>query len=94
MPKQLDNFLIQKIRKHHAQTVDDYFTMYGYQTNRVKVPNVSSRPYFNYVQTIDVNIKGGIPADQMERLKAVYNNGVTLWKSTATIGDYSVDNSP
>ena len=89
---------LKLLKEEHARVVDEYFTMFGYQTNRVKVPYVSSRPYFNYVKTIDVNIKGkdndGIPADQMERLKAVYNNGVTLWKSTATICDYSVDNSP
>ena len=82
------------IKKNYAVTVDDFFTMYGYQTNCVKIPNVSKRPFFNYVQTVDVNITGGIPADDMERLKQVYNEGVTLWKAGATVGDYSVDNSP
>lgn len=88
---------LRMIRKEYAKMVDDYFTMYGYQTNRVKIPNTFSRPKFNYVQTIDVNIApltGGIPCDDMVRLKKVYNDGVTLWASTATVGDYSVDNSP
>lgn len=88
------DFYMLKIRPEHAKTVDDFFTMYGYQTNKLKVPNVSSRPYFNYVQTVDCNITGAIPDDDMRQLKAMYNNGVTLWKSTATVGDYSVDNSP
>lgn len=83
----------EMIKERDAIIVDQFFTMYGYQTNRVKKPNVSSRPYFNYVQTIDVNIKGGIPADDMQELKSVYNNGVTLWKPSATVGNYSVDNS-
>ena len=87
-------FYIQTLRYDHAKTVDDFFTMYGYQTNEVKVPNVSSRPYFNYVQTVDVNIVGAIPSNDMARLKAVYNSGVTLWKASATVGDYSVDNTP
>ena len=87
-------FFIQTLRYDHAKTIDDFFTMYGYQTNEVKVPNVSSRPYFNYVQTVDVNIVGGIPSDDMKQLKAIYNKGVTLWKSNATVGDYSVDNTP
>ena len=84
----------QTIRREHARTIDDYFTMFGYQTNKVKQPNVSSRPSFNYVQTIDINIIGGIPSDDMEKLKAIYNGGVTLWKPTVTVGDYSVDNRP
>ena len=85
---------IRKIKKHQAKIIDDFFTMFGYQTNSVKVPNISSRPYFNYVQTKGVNIVGSIPNDDMRILKAMFDNGVTLWKSTATVGDYSVDNSP
>lgn len=88
------DFYIQSIRKEYAKTVDDFFTMYGYQVNAVKVPNVSSRPFYNYVQTVDVNIVGGIPSDDMATLKAIYNRGVTLWKSNSTVGDYSVDNRP
>ncbi len=84
----------QMIKSHYAKTIDDYFTMYGYQTNKVKIPNVATRPYFNYVQTVDINIIGDIPCDDMNKLKEMYNSGVTLWKSTATVGDYSIDNSP
>ena len=85
---------IRTIKKEYAKTLDDFFTMYGYATNELKTPNVSSRPYFNYVQTVDCNIVGAIPDDDMRQLKAMYNNGVTLWKSNATVGDYSVNNSP
>ena len=87
-------FYIRTIKKNYAQTVDTFFTMYGYQVNRVKQPNLDSRPCFNYIQTIDVNLVGGIPNDDLEVLKSIYNKGVTLWKPTTTIGDYSQDNSP
>lgn len=82
------------IKKDYAETIDNFFTMYGYQTNKVKQPNTNVRPYFNYVQTIDINIIGGIPSEDMEKLKNVYNSGVTLWKPHAVIGNYDVDNSP
>ena len=88
------NFAVRQLKPHLMKVIDDFFTMYGYATNTVKKPNVSSRPYFNYVQTINVNIKGAIPCDDMKRLKMMYNNGVTLWKPIATIGDYSVNNKP
>lgn len=87
------SFFIRRIKENAARTIDDYFTMYGYQTNRVKVPNISSRNYFNYVQTIDVNIIGGIPSDDLSTLKSIFDKGVTLWKSNCTVGDYSVNNS-
>lgn len=88
------DFYVRFIKKEHAIAVDNFFTMYGYQTNKLKVPNVDSRPYFNYVQTVDVNIVGAIPNEDMEILKSIYNKGVTLWKSHATVGDYSVNNRP
>lgn len=88
------DIFIQRIKKEYARIVDDFFTMYGYQTNKVKVPNTHYRPHYNYVQTADIIITGAIPDDDMRQLKAVYNNGVTLWKAHATIGDYSVDNNP
>lgn len=90
-------FEYEMLKGEYAEKVDDYFTMYGYATHEVKIPNFSSRPYFNYVETVDVNITDnnfGIPNRDMEILKNMYNNGVTLWKPEATIGDYSVDNSP
>lgn len=87
-------FFFKHIKKNQAITIDNYFTMFGYQTNRLKMPNLSSRPCYNYVQTIDINIIGGIPNDDMSKLKAIYNSGVTLWKPSATIGDYSQDNTP
>ena len=84
------DFYYKHIRPELAQTIDDYFTMFGYATNRVKIPNVDARPCFNYVETIDINITGtsvldgkimfGIPNDDMKKLKSIYNSGITLWK--------------
>ena len=94
MKKNTFEIMVRSIKKTFAKQIDDFFTMYGYQTNEVKSPNLSSRPYYNYVQTVGINIVGGIPNDDMITLKKIFDNGVTLWKPSATIGDYSVDNSP
>ena len=89
------HFYSRKIREDRARMIDEYFTMFGYQTNRVKKPNMSSRPFFNYVQTVNININGGIPNDDMQRLKRIFNEGVTLWKQAAqNVGDYSLNNRP
>jgi hypothetical protein len=81
------------IKKEYAKRIDEFFTMYGYKVNSLKIPNVSDRPYWNYVQTIDVNIKGSIPHNDMKRLKQMYNEGVTLWKSASYFLDYTKDNN-
>lgn len=76
-----------------AKIVDDYFTMYGYATKRVKVPNRDVRPRFCYTKTVGCTIYGTVPAPFAEEIQTRYNNGVRFWKSSATIGDYSTSNA-
>lgn len=83
------DFYFMSIKKEYAEIIDDYFTMYGYKTNRVKIPNLSGRPGWNYVKTLSANIVGDVPTKDMEELKAIFNNGVTLWKKDVTIGNYN-----
>lgn len=81
------------IKEQFAKRIDDYFTMFGYKVNSLKVPNISGRPFWNYVKTIDVNIDGAIPTTDMRRLKQMYNDGVTFWRSSSSFLDYSKDNT-
>lgn len=82
------------INAQTAKIIDDYFTMYGYATNRMKTPNISSRPHWNYVKTIDATITGSAPADDLRKIESAYNNGITFWKNGNEVGDYSLDNRP
>jgi hypothetical protein len=85
-------FMPTTITREYAERIDKYFDMYGYKVDTVKVPNINTRPYWNYVQTIDINIKGAIPVEDMKELKSIYNKGVTIWTSGDNIGNYSLDN--
>lgn len=76
-----------------AMCIDNYFTMYGYATQRVKTPNRNVRPYYTYTKTQGCTVYGNIPAEFAREIEARYNNGVRFWVAGATIGDYSVDNS-
>lgn len=86
-------FYPMSIKKEYARVIDEYFTMFGYKTCRVKVPYKNHRTKFWYTKTIDVNIDGAIPNSDLQEIKQCYNNGITFWKSNATMGDYSVDNA-
>jgi hypothetical protein len=85
-------FYTATITQQYAKMIDDYFEMFGYKVNEVKVPYTKSRPCWNYVQTIDVNLIGGIPVEDMAELKKIYNDGVTLWHSPSYVGNYSLIN--
>lgn len=76
------------------RAIDDYFNMFGYATNRTKVPNINSRPHWNYVQTIDCNIHGDMPSDDRQAIKAIFDHGVRFWKNGDEIGRYDLDNRP
>jgi hypothetical protein len=83
----------ERITVEFARRIDGYFDMYGYATNRFKVPNINSRPFYNYVKTTDVNITGSIPAKSMSNIKNIFDRGITIWHDTETVADYNVDNT-
>lgn len=80
------------IRAEYAKIIDDYFTMFGYKVNALKVPNIYGRKSFNYVKTIDAVIVGNVPVDAMSKLKNIFNKGVTFWHGD-WVGDYERDNT-
>lgn len=49
------------IKAQFAKRIDDYFSMFGYETNEVKIPNLNNRPHWNFIKTTDVNIVANIP---------------------------------
>lgn len=82
------------IKKEFAQIIDNYFSMFGYSTNRLKTPNINSRPHWNYVKTRYCYLNGRLPESAESEIRACFNRGITFWKNPGEIGDYSLDNSP
>lgn len=84
-------YIIKSISAESAEYIDNFFDMYGYATNRVKVPNMEGRESWNYVKTNNVIIKGSVPVDSMDSIKAMFNNGIRFWHGDF-VGDYSRSN--
>lgn len=80
------------IKNQFAERIDKFFDMYGYLTNNVKIPNLNNRPNWNYVKTIGSNIIGDIPQEDVQTLKNMFDNGITLWHNKDTFLDYSQNN--
>ena len=85
-------FYKMSIKEEYARIIDNYFSMFGYKINRVKVPNITGRSNWNYVKTINCNFDGDIPQTDLNIIKQMFNNGVTLWHNPSTIYDYSNSN--
>ena len=90
-----DFYLCYKTIRHEwAKMLDDYFTMYGYKVNKLKVPSFGCRTKWYYCKLINPNITGGIPAPELGKLKQMFENGITLWNNHADIGQYHLANDP
>lgn len=81
------------IRNEYAKIIDNYFNMFGYKINLVKVPNITGRSNWNYVKTIDCNFDGDIPQTDLNIIKSMFNNGVTLWHDPNSMYNYSNSNN-
>lgn len=84
---------LMSIKSEFAEIIDKFFTMYGYKVNLVKVPNITGRSNFNYVKTIDNNFDGDIPQEYLQKIKNMFNKGITLWHNPNTIYNYNVSNN-
>lgn len=84
--------LPMSIKAQFARCIDEFFDQYGYKCNRVKLPNITGRRNWNYVKTVGCYIEADIPQNDLAQIKAMFDNGVTLWHNPATFADYSQNN--
>lgn len=82
----------RSIKPEFVDIIDNYFDMFGYATNRLKVPNRNVRPHWCFTQTAGCNIKGEMPQTDINQVINIYNKGITFWKNPDEIGNYSLDN--
>lgn len=93
--KTMDFYFVRKhIRAEFARIIDNYFNRFGYAIHNIQVPNIHARQKWTYVKTIDANIEGDIPANDMLKIRSIFDNGVTFWSNTqpTVFGNYDQDN--
>ena len=81
------------VRAEVARSIDNYFDMFGYKVNRVKIPNVTGRTNWNFVKTIGCYIEADIPQGDLQEIKDMFDRGVTFWHNPTTFADYSQSNA-
>lgn len=83
--------MIKQIKPEYRKILEDFFHMFGYKTNEVKVPNFHTRKHFNYVETKSCTITGNFNNVDLQELKNIFDNGITLWH-TNDVGNYALGN--
>lgn len=93
----LYNFKIMRMRckKEYLQVIDDYFSRFGYQINITKIPNLTGRKNWNYVEIGSQEYigNGSVPSNFMETINNACRSGVTIWHNHENIGNFALDNS-
>lgn len=80
-------------KAEYIKLVDQYFTMFGYKVNTLKVPNITGRQNWNYVKTLGCNVIGDVPQSDLQEIKGMFNRGITIWHNASTFIDYSQTNN-
>lgn len=70
------------------QRAINYFGRMGYTIKDVIKYDTRSKQYYNYVQTVEAAIVGNIPTDAKRQIRAIFDNGVTIWHEGSTMYDY------
>lgn len=81
----------KQISDEYIRVLEDYFKKYGYAYNRIETPLLRTRKSWDYIRCIDANITGNINDNSLEKIKTIFNQGVTIWH-TADVGNYSLNN--
>ena len=68
-----------KVDDNTYETAVNNFRYYGYIVNRVEVPNIKSRYYYNYICTLNTTIKGSLSADIKQAIATIFEKGITFF---------------
>lgn len=89
------------ITGEYATIIDNYFSMYGYATRKVKVPNIflnngyNRRESYNYLKTNNCSLKSyTCPTEDARIICNIFDSGITFWEVGANYGYYQVVNNP
>lgn len=77
-----------------AQSIDNYFTLYGYAQNKLMQPNLEARMYYTYVKTTNININGAMPIEAKTQIANRFNSGIRFWRDYSNFLNYNVNNIP
>lgn len=83
----------KSVTAEHAKIIDKYFDMYGYKINCYRVPNIAARPAYTYVKTIGANIIGHMCNEDITKIAAIFDKGITFWKNGDLVGNYAQENT-
>ena len=66
---------VMDVEPTQRKKIYDFLYRYGYRANRMGIPNLRSRMWFNYIKTTNIQIVGKITNKIKKELQEIYNTG-------------------
>lgn len=92
-----NTFMIRcmRVKDENIKIIDEYFSRFGYLTNRVKLPNITGRQNFNYIEigSSEEIGYGEVPSVFMNNINNACRRGVTIWHNHENLGNYNIENN-
>lgn len=87
-------YYYMSVDKRTRKILAHFWHMYGYAVNEIKIPNLRSRYYYNFIKTVGCNITGNIDYEDLTRMKEIFDNGITIWHNREGVQplNYQFDN--
>ena len=76
------------VRNDELKRIDDFLSTFGYAINKVEQPNITSRQYWNFIQTQGAVVNGNMPASSKDAIARIFDGGITFWHNGDQIGNY------
>ena len=83
------SFHYKFVTKEYAQSIDEYFTRYGYRVARIMEPVLKARKNFTYIKTVGCMVGGEVPMEDRQKIASVFDNGITFWADKENVGSYN-----
>lgn len=97
------NYEIHRMRPtiEYLKIADDFLSRFGYKVNELKVPNISGRANWNYVEIGEGEIcayangnnqNGQVPQVDLDIINSQLRGGLTIWSNPENIGNFNLSN--
>ena len=82
---------IKSVNATMAESIDNYFSMFGYACRKTKVPSRHNRSRWTYTKTIGCVLTGDVPNMFLKKITEVFDKGITFWVTSEKghVGDYT-----
>lgn len=85
-------FYAVRVNREMAESIDEYFDVYGYEVDEVKVPNITGRPNVNYVKVAKSTLTGNVPSQYLTKMRQDMQDGMWFWQVADQVGNFAANN--